>query len=268
MRVHRILAVARKSLSQFRHDKRTLGFVVGMPLLMVIAFGYTFGGEVHDVRTLVVNQDAGPVAGLFLGDLDSNTLALVAASDPASARSEVALGHAWAVLWFPANFSSELLAGHATLRVSLDGSSPPIVSAVLGALRAAAEKAFAGAGGAAAGPLPAPPREGGGFSRRGEGPPGARGGALAVNEAPLRAQRLAQPPPGRGAREARAGRRAADGWPPEIADDRLRLIAMCCHPLLSTNAQVALTLRMVAGLRPSRLLRASVREPTGSPVST
>lgn len=150
MRVHRILAVARKSLSQFRHDKRTLGFVVGMPLLMVIAFGYTFGGEVHDVRTLVVNQDAGPVAGLFLGDLDSNTLALVAASDPASARSEVALGHAWAVLWFPANFSSEFLAGHATLRVSLDGSSPPIVSAVLGALRAAAEKAFAGAGGAAA----------------------------------------------------------------------------------------------------------------------
>jgi RNA polymerase sigma factor (sigma-70 family) len=35
---------------------------------------------------------------------------------------------------------------------------------------------------------------------------------------------------------------------PEIADDRLRLIAMCCHPLLATDARVALTLRMVAGL--------------------
>jgi RNA polymerase sigma factor (sigma-70 family) len=35
---------------------------------------------------------------------------------------------------------------------------------------------------------------------------------------------------------------------PEIADDRLRLIAMCCHPVLGDDAQVALTLRMVAGL--------------------
>src|SRR5260221_730088 len=35
-----------------------------------------------------------------------------------------------------------------------------------------------------------------------------------------------------------------DGSAPEIADDRLRLIAMCCHPLLSTDVQVALTLRM------------------------
>jgi RNA polymerase sigma-70 factor (ECF subfamily) len=35
---------------------------------------------------------------------------------------------------------------------------------------------------------------------------------------------------------------------PVIADDRLRLITMCCHPLLTTRAQVALTLRLVAGL--------------------
>jgi RNA polymerase sigma-70 factor, ECF subfamily len=34
----------------------------------------------------------------------------------------------------------------------------------------------------------------------------------------------------------------------QIADDRLRLIAMCCHPCLSADAQVALTLRMVGGL--------------------
>jgi len=41
----------------------------------------------------------------------------------------------------------------------------------------------------------------------------------------------------------------------EIADDRLRLIAMCCHPLLSTDGQVALTLRMVAGLTTEEIAR-------------
>jgi RNA polymerase sigma factor (sigma-70 family) len=42
---------------------------------------------------------------------------------------------------------------------------------------------------------------------------------------------------------------------PYIADDQLRLIAMCCHPLLSTDAQVALTLRMVAGLTTAEIAR-------------
>jgi RNA polymerase sigma factor (sigma-70 family) len=46
-----------------------------------------------------------------------------------------------------------------------------------------------------------------------------------------------------------------DAGAAEIADDRLRLIAMCCHPLLSTDVQVALTLRMVAGLTTQEIAR-------------
>jgi RNA polymerase sigma factor (sigma-70 family) len=39
------------------------------------------------------------------------------------------------------------------------------------------------------------------------------------------------------------------GWhDDEIADDRLRLICTCCHPALSSDAQVALTLRLLCGL--------------------
>ncbi len=39
-------------------------------------------------------------------------------------------------------------------------------------------------------------------------------------------------------------------------DDQLSLIFMCCHPALSTDAQVALTLRSVAGLRTPEIARA------------
>jgi RNA polymerase sigma factor (sigma-70 family) len=35
----------------------------------------------------------------------------------------------------------------------------------------------------------------------------------------------------------------------EIEDDLLRLIFVCCHPVLSTDARVALTLRLVGGLK-------------------
>lgn len=41
-----------------------------------------------------------------------------------------------------------------------------------------------------------------------------------------------------------------------IADDRLRLIFTCCHPALSIEAQVALTLRTLAGLTTEEIARA------------
>jgi len=48
-----------------------------------------------------------------------------------------------------------------------------------------------------------------------------------------------------------------------IADDRLRLIFTCCHPALSVEAQVALTLRTLAGLTTGEIARAFlVPEPT------
>jgi RNA polymerase sigma-70 factor, ECF subfamily len=43
---------------------------------------------------------------------------------------------------------------------------------------------------------------------------------------------------------------------PEIEDDRLRLIFTCCHPALPPEAQVALTLREVCGLRTEEIARA------------
>src|SRR5262249_49565901 len=44
-----------------------------------------------------------------------------------------------------------------------------------------------------------------------------------------------------------ASQEPADASPGKIADDRLRLIIGCCHPLLPVDAQVALPLRMVGG---------------------
>ena len=44
--------------------------------------------------------------------------------------------------------------------------------------------------------------------------------------------------------------------PGAIGDDRLRLIFTCCHPALSMQTRVALTLRMVAGLTVPEIARA------------
>jgi RNA polymerase sigma-70 factor (ECF subfamily) len=68
--------------------------------------------------------------------------------------------------------------------------------------------------------------------------------------------------------EARAGpETAADTEPRDevgpVPDDRLRLIFTCCHPALAAEAQLALTLRLIAGLQTPQIARAFlVPEPT------
>jgi len=56
------------------------------------------------------------------------------------------------------------------------------------------------------------------------------------------------------------------GMPEEVGpveDDRLRLIFTCCHPALSTEAQVGLTLRLLGGLATKEVARSFlVAEPT------
>jgi predicted RNA polymerase sigma factor len=56
------------------------------------------------------------------------------------------------------------------------------------------------------------------------------------------------------AREIAAG--AEDASPEAIDDDVLRLMFTCCHPVLSVEARVALTLRMVGGLKTPEIARA------------
>src|SRR5207249_5148450 len=49
---------------------------------------------------------------------------------------------------------------------------------------------------------------------------------------------------------------AAEAEGESVEDDRLRLIFTCCHPALSPDAQVAMTLREVCGLTTDEIARA------------
>jgi RNA polymerase sigma-70 factor (ECF subfamily) len=55
--------------------------------------------------------------------------------------------------------------------------------------------------------------------------------------------------------------RSIPGEAEDIQDDRLRLIFTCCHPVLSLEAQVALTLREVCGLTTEEIARAFLTAP-------
>lgn len=58
------------------------------------------------------------------------------------------------------------------------------------------------------------------------------------------------------------GKSPADLADAAVKDDELRLIFMCCHPALSPDAQVALTLREVCGLTTEEIARAFLTSPS------
>ena len=70
-----------------------------------------------------------------------------------------------------------------------------------------------------------------------------------------------------GTREVRAGEAPMDeldaALDDDVGDDLLRLLFISCHPVLSTESQVALTLRLLGGLTTDEIARAYlVPEPT------
>jgi RNA polymerase sigma-70 factor (ECF subfamily) len=76
--------------------------------------------------------------------------------------------------------------------------------------------------------------------------------AVARNKALDRIRRESR----RAAKEAEADAMITEPDEPSDGDDRLRLIFTCCHPALSAEARVALTLRAVGGLSTSEIARA------------
>lgn len=159
MNARRMMAITRKVLRSLRHDRRTVAFLVLMPIFMIAIFGYTFGGEVKDVDVYVIDMDegVGPVdlSDLILahlGEDDSLKVVKVIRADDGMAdplaygREKVANGEAWGCIAFPADFTMDMMAfspgnstgaDAATVTLFLDGSNFNIMQTVTAAVRSA-----------------------------------------------------------------------------------------------------------------------------------
>lgn len=149
MNAGRMIGVAKKTLRSLKHDRRTVGFLVLMPLFMIAIFGYTFGGDLKDVDVVIVNLDEGgqngSVAAMIIEDLGSDEtlrLRILEGATAADGERMVRDADAWAAIVFNSDFTAradaavELIrAGSSALPspliVHLDATNPNIAQAVL-----------------------------------------------------------------------------------------------------------------------------------------
>jgi ABC-2 type transport system permease protein len=148
--LRRTLAFTRRTLLQFRHDRRTLAFMMIMPLMMMIIFGYTFGGEPQNLKVAIVNLDEEiqipgtseniSFAETIVDNLDDETFVVSHHLDLETARSDLREASIWGVIYFPQNFSQNLVLrfsplGNGTefskIGMYLDDSNPNIASTIM-----------------------------------------------------------------------------------------------------------------------------------------
>jgi ABC-2 type transport system permease protein len=131
---HRVAALASKEATHVRRDPRSLYMALGMPLVMILLFGFGVSFDREALPLAVVDHDHTP-ASRALADVmvASHEFDVVARADtPEDAEALFRKGAAETALVIPAGFSEELgRADGATAQLLIDGSDPGGAQAAL-----------------------------------------------------------------------------------------------------------------------------------------
>lgn len=142
MRAPRFAKVAKRILLGLRNDRRTLALIFIAPVFAMFVFGLAFSGGVEDVGVVVVNSDEGEgglsLAQRIIDNLDPEVLKVQYAASEAEGVESVEKGQAYAVIVFPAGFTSGVMAemqgeqasGDTAVKLLLDKSNINVAEAI------------------------------------------------------------------------------------------------------------------------------------------
>jgi ABC-2 type transport system permease protein len=134
--LRRTLAIARKEFRQLARDHLTLGFVVGIPSLQLVLFGYAINLDVRHVPTAVLDRARSPLSRQLLGELEATQTFRItrAVSDEATALRLLEGNEVGAVVLIPPELDRRLRRGRgAEISILADASNPTVASAVAAA---------------------------------------------------------------------------------------------------------------------------------------
>ena len=135
MKLRRLWAVARKESIHIRRDPRSLGLAIGIPMLMLLMFGYALTLDVDRVPLVTWDQSGTPVSRDYLAQFTSSRyFAFQGAVDNyRDLERAIDTRQAWIALVLPSNFARDLAAGRpAAVQAIVDGSDSNTAAIVLG----------------------------------------------------------------------------------------------------------------------------------------
>ncbi|MCU0305308.1 MAG: ABC transporter permease [Thermoanaerobaculales bacterium] len=136
--IRRVLAITVKELLQLRRDWRTLIALLGMPVVLLLIYGFALSFDVRDIRLAVVDRSrTADSRELIQAFLESGYFIRVATLDDTRGLDRLFdSGRAQAALVIDADFAADLTARRPTaIQFVLDGSDSQTASTILGYAR-------------------------------------------------------------------------------------------------------------------------------------
>src|SRR5258708_16191229 len=134
---HRVGAITRRLLEQFRRDRRTLALLFVAPLVILGLLGYLIRGSLSSPAVGIANEDTGPLGAMFAAALERSSLISATTIQVSDGNAKLKDGSLVAYIVFPSDFTSSAQAGTIAPEVHLEGSQPGTSGPVLQALQQA-----------------------------------------------------------------------------------------------------------------------------------
>ena len=148
MSAHRVAAITRRLLQQFRRDRRTLALLFIAPIVILGLLGYLIRGSQSVPAVGIANEDPGPLGSVFASALEQSSLISASTIQAPGGDAKLKDGSLVAYIVFPSDFSQRAQAGVVAPEVHLEGSQPGTSAPVLQALQQALASMAATAPGA------------------------------------------------------------------------------------------------------------------------
>ncbi len=135
MKLQRLWAVARKESIHIRRDPRSLGLAIGIPMLMILLFGYALTLDVDHVPLVAWDQSGTPASRAYLSQFTSSRYFAFqgAADNYRDLEHAIDTRQAWIALVIPSGFARDLAAGRQpAVQALVDGSDSNTAGIVLG----------------------------------------------------------------------------------------------------------------------------------------
>jgi ABC-2 type transport system permease protein len=148
----RTMAIASRTMNQFRRDRRTLGLLIVVPIAIMLIFGLAFSGEVNNVPIILDNQDVEYMSinfGLnFSEALQADNSVDITDGDYTEGIDLVERGRFYATVLIPENFSENIFRMFmgddvsGDLFIYIDATKPQVRASILGAIHDALDEAM------------------------------------------------------------------------------------------------------------------------------
>ncbi|MCP5046164.1 MAG: ABC transporter permease [bacterium] len=131
--LRRILSVTRKEVRQLMRDVLTMGFVVGVPAVQLLLFGYAINQDVRHVKTALVDHSNSFVSRQLIDQLEATqTFRIVQKTEnDQDARELLKIGTVQAVVTIPPDYTKSYYRGRgAEISILVDATDPILARAV------------------------------------------------------------------------------------------------------------------------------------------